>query len=372
MKFNLSATGTNLIILLILLLATLLRLINLEGDPFWIDERGHIEVALSDDISDLFAGVREHAAAAPLDYLLLRLYQGMTGAGTRFELRLLYVFYGVVSVYLIYLLARSIYNPTVGFLSAYVLSISFYHFYYSQEVRFYALSALIGILSTLLFLYAWKRGSWANWLFWGLVCILGLYTHYFLAFVFFGQLAWLGVNELRRWQKKGSLSQLFRSGVAFGISLIAFLPWLVWAGNTPLSNSLGLGISFGEVTISFISALGPSVAFLVFSPFGVFSKKESWLLLVLIIFPFLCVYLADNFAGYFFNARQVIFALPFSIILCAASLVYFASGVLTAAEKQNKPGLKFVLAAAGVLLLLVFTWANGVQILDYFTQSFPN
>ncbi|MCL5428279.1 MAG: glycosyltransferase family 39 protein [Chloroflexi bacterium] len=293
MKFHLSPVVVNISILLILVLATLLRLINAESDPFWVDERGHLEVALSADISDLFTGVREHAAAAPLDYLLLRFYQRLTGAETRFELRLPYVFYGLLSVYLIYQLGRLIFNPIIGLIGAYTMSISAFHVYYSQEVRFYSLSALIGLLSTLLFLTAWKRPSWLRWVLWGFVCLLGLYTHYFLALVFFVQLGWLLANEFgKRPDPKSKLfKSLFLPCVVFTISLLAFLPWFLWAANAPLNNFPELGISFGQALFIFISALGPSLAFLVFSPFGVFFEKRKLASAEFVIRPFpRCLY----------------------------------------------------------------------------------
>lgn len=368
MKFQLSEKVISLGIFTILTLGTLLRLIKLESDPFWIDERGHISVALSPTVTDLFAGVREHAAAAPLDYLLLRFYQRLTGAEARFELGLPYVFYGVVSIYLIYKLGRLIYNPVIGLLSAFSLSISFFHIYYSQEVRFYSLSLLIGLASSLAFISARNKPTWQRWLLWGFVCILGLYTHYFLLFVFCVQIGWLLFTEIRSIRKTKSAINLriIQPGFTFAISCLTFLPWLIWAGNAPLSNSSHLGISFSQALMSFILDLGPSLAFLVFSFFGVFSKKESWLLLGMVLIPFLSVYTADNLAGYFFNARQVIFTLPFSIILGSASFIYFATRILQTAEQQNKAYWKTKFVIAGVLLLIVFTLANGVQIWEYF------
>jgi mannosyltransferase len=167
---------------LILSIAILLRLINLAERPFWTDEVGHLNVALSPSLIELFKGVQEHAAASPLDYLLLRAYQSITGSETPFELRLPYVFYGVVGIYLVYQLGKSLYNPATGLLNAFALSISVFHIYYSQEVRFYALSSLLGTVSTLAFLNALKKPSWSIWILWAVVNIAGLYTHYFFSF----------------------------------------------------------------------------------------------------------------------------------------------------------------------------------------------
>lgn len=336
-----------------LLLGALLRLWGLRK-PLWLDEQGHLSAALAPQLSDLFAQVAQHAAAAPLDYLLLRGYVWLSGASTITSLRLLYVFYGLLTIWLMYVLGKRLYSPLVGVLSAYLLASSWYHIHYSQEIRFYALSTLFAVLSAILFEKAKQEQGWKNWLAWGLAGIAGLYTHYFLLLVLSIQLGWLFIGSR------------FRAGVSlakplavYSFAVAGFLPWYLSTTGSEMDWRLDFSISFAQALGSLLLSFGPALLlFLICSPFGLLRRKHSPLLLMLAGLPFLGVYLLDSMAGYFFNLRQVIFSLPFLLLLCAAGLESLGLYVLGHTPPKQRARVHSKLAWALFALLFAFTFAS--------------
>jgi hypothetical protein len=149
------------------------------------------------------------------------------------------------------------------------------------------------------------------------------------------------------------------------LSIIAFLPWFFWSHNISPNIGVRFGIPLVASIVKVISVLSPAFVFMIFSPFGIFSKRESWLLLLLLLIPFIGVYIADNSASYFFNARQLIFSIPLFIILASASVVEFYYAFSRAIEHENKPRMKWMQNVLGGILLLVFVYANGIQIWTY-------
>ena len=178
-----------LILITIVILAFLLRSYKLGDEDFWVDEIGHIQAASSESFVSVINQVRIHNGAAPLDYLILHNYLSLFGSPPDAFYRLPYVVYGGFSVLLTYILARKIYGPGVGILSAFLLSISQFHIRYSQEVRFYSLSVLLSLISFILLHNAIRKRTKQSWWIWGLINMLSLYTFYYFVFCSFFNLS---------------------------------------------------------------------------------------------------------------------------------------------------------------------------------------
>lgn len=350
-------------LLAILALATTLRMTKIGEDPLWLDEKGHLEAATAPNLSSLFEQVSRHAAATPMDYLLLRIYIELTGAKTLLALRIPYVIYGILTIFFAFMLGRQIHNTSSGLLSAYFLAISFTHIYYSQEIRFYALSALIGTVNTWVFLSVWKNPAGWKWLVWGFLCVLGLYTHYYLGMLFIIQVGWL---FLQNHAQPSQTASLVSALTALGISALLFLPWVLWSQDLALRLSFEAYIPFLSAFRVYLATLGPPLALLIFGPFGLFRKSPAPLLLSLIFLPFIGAYAIDNMAGYFFNARQLIFAVPLSICLGSASLTYFTQSVQLRSQdaRLSRVG-NFAIAS----LTFAITVANSYELLRYYSRQ---
>jgi mannosyltransferase len=128
----------------ILLLAFGLRLYKLDSQSLWWDELKTLEratLSLPDLLTD-FINTRDQL---PLYYLFMR---GWVLLGNNsFILRLFSVMWGVLGSAAVYQLGRQIGSIKVGLIAAFLLAISPFHIYYSQEVRMYTILVTLLILA---------------------------------------------------------------------------------------------------------------------------------------------------------------------------------------------------------------------------------
>ncbi|MBI4788945.1 MAG: glycosyltransferase family 39 protein [Chloroflexi bacterium] len=279
-------------LLFILLAAFALRLLRLGVNSLWYDETVSIYLARQDLVS-----LTRHTAGdihPPLYYYLLHFW-GQLAGWSEFSAAFLSLFFGVVLVALVYRVATPTPTPSpvrrsasanggeagVGVLAAFLVAISPFNLWYSQEVRMYTLGAMLGLASVYFFVRmlagpksqdASRKSQVAghrsqvtgstpslrftfhvsrDCLAYIVVTALGLYTLYYFAFLIVFEnlvaLAWLIRSsrlritnyELRPWLS----SQL-------AVALL-YLPWLPiafrqatdppvppWRTNTPLSDVL--------------------------------------------------------------------------------------------------------------------------------------
>ena len=348
----------NLLFLFILAAAAGLRIYALDGESMWVDEIGHARAAAQPSLSLILAGVKSHAAAAPLDYLLLSLYMKLNPDHSAFGLRLIYVIYGFLSVVVIYLLGRSIEGKSLGFAAAFALAVSPLQIYYSQEVRFYSLSVLIALLSTLLFLEALKNPSKDRWAWWGVINLAGLYTHYYLSFLILVQLMYLLLLIYKEARRKHKLlrMQIKPVGITLLAMVLGFLPWLLYVWPLSAGRFDGFYVPFGGAFLALLSSWGQFywvIGLLLFLFFGMMVKEDVILLAGLALVPFLGAFWADNAGGYFFNSRQVIFSQPFFILGFLMGGQAYAQKIQERFKKARKWRPQQVLALFAVLYLVM-------------------
>ena len=123
-------------LLLILLLAFALRLYGLANQSLWWDELKTWEratVPLNQMLTNLI-GIRDQV---PLYYWMMRFWRTIGTEPT--ILRLISVYFGTLSIPLVYKIGRRLDGQATGLLSAFLLAISPFHIWYSQEVRMYTL-----------------------------------------------------------------------------------------------------------------------------------------------------------------------------------------------------------------------------------------
>jgi 4-amino-4-deoxy-L-arabinose transferase-like glycosyltransferase len=210
-------------LLIIVLLATVLRFYQLDGQSLWADEGNSAALALrslGQIVRD--AGRDIHP---PLYYWLLHGWVRVFGISEG-GLRSLSAVSGVVLVVIIYLLGEHLFGRLVGLAAAFIAAISPFQVYYSQEARMYILLAVFGAAS----MYALVRYMESERLIWlaGFVLSVaaGLYTHYLFP-VMWGaaNAAWLAwtISTPKRERMP------WRIGIWFIGQLVivgAYAPWL--------------------------------------------------------------------------------------------------------------------------------------------------
>lgn len=139
------------ILLFIIILAIVLRIYGLEVRPLYGDEMNSLKWSSLNVKEYIVAGALQ-GDEKPLYYILLHLVRSFSTGSEIIAMRYLSVIAGVLSVIMIFVLAKTLINQSVGFLSAFILAISPFHIYYSQEIRMYILQTLFEMISFYLFL----------------------------------------------------------------------------------------------------------------------------------------------------------------------------------------------------------------------------
>lgn len=315
-------------IVCILVVAALLRLYQLGLNSFWGDEL--IQVLQADGPNAWQVVLRAstgNQGATPLDHLITHFVLRYLGDDETI-LRLPAALFGVASVWLVYLLGRKLFDETIGLLAAALLAIAPIHIYYSQEMRFYSLATFM----MLAMVYAFARAeSRRDWLLFGIVATFALYAHYYALLV----LAALGL-----WVLLFKRSLLVPFAVSAGAAFLLFTPWIwydVIRPGTPNSNAepfilppidalvsgfFGL-VANGEAGCLWRCKMGlGALGFVLLLAFLVAWRDRRagafFMPLLVTIVGIAGVLALDSYFSYPFYVRQLLFFVPFVLLLLAS------------------------------------------------------
>lgn len=127
-------------------MGTFLRLFRLGSNSLWLDESMSVWFA-NRSLGDVLLMQPSGDVHPPLYYLILSLWIRLFGSG-EFQVRLLSTAFGVASIPLLYIVVKNLFrNSSAALVSAFILSISPFHVYYSQESRMYSLLTFFVLLS---------------------------------------------------------------------------------------------------------------------------------------------------------------------------------------------------------------------------------
>jgi len=233
------------LLVLLLLLAFALRLHRLGYQSLWYDEAVSMHLALKD-----LGSLTLHTARdihPPLYYYLLHFWILAAGS-SEFSAAFFSLVFGILIIAACYRLGTELYDRRAGLLTAFLLAVSPFNLWYSQEIRMYTLGAFLGLAS----LYCLIRlagvtrresrehmasaeahpdgqggGTWKLWLGYILSSAAGLYTLYYFAFLLLFQnllvIGWWLATRLKG--RKGVVSLL--GWVLAQVMILAlYLPWL--------------------------------------------------------------------------------------------------------------------------------------------------
>ncbi|MEP3276316.1 MAG: glycosyltransferase family 39 protein [Stappiaceae bacterium] len=212
----------------IMALAAFLRFLDPDRTSLWYDEAVSWQQSSGSftDMIMLVAGDNY----PPLHNVLLWLTMPLIGDG-EYALRLPSILMGLLTVWLVYRLGRTLFAPEAGLLAAFLLAISPFHIWFSTEARMYAVFAAMGLAFLVAAVATLKRPGWGAFLLTALFGALFLYTHIYALFSFaaVGLLACVLFLLERR---KGAISEMTSGGPArlIGAQVLSgllFLPWLI-------------------------------------------------------------------------------------------------------------------------------------------------
>ena len=359
------------LLLAVILLSFALRLYRLDWQSLWWDEVKTIErgsVALPDMMVDLLAK-RHHL---PFYFVVMKIWLQI--GQSAFIARTFSMFWGVISVALIYQLGRRAFNRQVGLLVAFLLAINPFHIWYSQEARMYMLLMSTIIAAHLFLLCLLRQDIWFYWVGYMLTMLTAVYTHLFALliivahYIFFALhfrflkplfLKWLGYTAV--------VGALF---AIWGVILLqtgglkeATPPWIVGTSWSDLFLTL-LAFSAGRTidpaqAIYYLVPLVYLVGLLVI----IFNRKQialperpvepqqyqtfaTRLLLIWLITPLLLTFFVSfSWPG---RMRQVsLYTDRYLIIVLPALLVLATQGLIQLGQKMPH----FLLLALGAIIL---------------------
>lgn len=316
----------------LLMVALGIRLLGIELQPLWWDEGFSVYFA-TESIPRLLE-LTSLDIHPPLYYLLLQGWYQLVGVGA-VQSRWLSVLLGVLAIPLAWRAAYDLFGRRTAWLTAFLLTLSPFHIYYSQEVRMYALMVVLALVVVI----AWRRRAWVVL---GVVLLAGLLTQYYFALLV-GAIGVLVLWELRE-KRYGWRGPLIAAGVTFG----GYLPWVVYAlprlityvggklvveADTPMTPLEFLPRHLAAWSVGHLSSqmsiLGwAALFFVLFIGFGVYQaskqqRKQAVVFTALLwLIPTLGIFIVGLYAP-FTDARierQLLFVLPFFLMLVAVGV----------------------------------------------------
>lgn len=160
------------------ILFLILTLSRITASSIWFDEAFSAYI-IKFNLADIthYTALDVHP---PLYYYLLKAWSTLFG-NSLFSLRLMSVVIGVITLILIYILIKKLFNRPVAGLTVVLVAISPMFIRYGIETRMYMLVIMLVILASILLIRLLKTKSWFDYISYGLVVLAGMLTHYWTA-----------------------------------------------------------------------------------------------------------------------------------------------------------------------------------------------
>jgi mannosyltransferase len=213
------SVSSSIWLVLIILLATTVRLYRLGYQSLWYDEAFSWAVGGA-PLKIALAAILTDGGNPPLyQYFVLHplFYLGQSEE----IIRLPSAVFGILAIPLIYKVGHLCFGQKVGLVSALWLSLSPLHVWYSQEARMYAMVVFLSLGSVYFFLRTLRENDWKLWLGFVVLTALAYPTNYSAFLVSLMQLAFIictfrtNYRVLHRW----TISQI--------LAFLPTVPWLV-------------------------------------------------------------------------------------------------------------------------------------------------
>jgi uncharacterized membrane protein len=199
----------------IVVLGAILRFYRLDFQSLWLDEGLQYYVAINNSFGELLS--QTSSFHPPLSFLINHAFLRMQDSDLFF--RLPSALFGIASLPVLYILTTELTSRRIALVSTFVLAISPFHIWYSQEGRMYSQVLFFSLLSSVLLLHAIKRGGARWWVYYVLVGAAGMYTHVFMAVALLAQFCWVLLYH------RGKVAVHMGSGT---IVVLLFLPWAIF------------------------------------------------------------------------------------------------------------------------------------------------
>ncbi len=280
--------------------------------PLWLDELHQLVGTYHRSLPLMLQWALESPGGTPLNFLAQKLILDSFGFSS-LSVRLPSILFGVGALYVFIRIARE-YTSQKWIAAAALFAFLPQLFRYAVEARPYSQGLFFAIVAFYFWLRLEKNGARRDAIAFGLAVAAGLYSQVFSVFIALGEAAWSLRNPKARWPV----------AIAIISAAAAYLPWFLAQRATQAVTHTMSNYAFSWQQISpqgylrEISGGGYfcSVPLLILAAFGR-DPRLWWLAFAGLAAPVA----ADATLGYFFAGRQLIFALPFLILLAVKGAV---------------------------------------------------
>jgi hypothetical protein len=293
-----------------------------------------------------------------LYFSILKQWSNLFG-NNDFSLRFFSVIFGVLSIWLVYKLARLFWDKSTALLAAIFTCLSPFHLWYSQEARLFTFSLFLNLSSAYFFIKIIKRKKYINWLYYLLSSLAAIFTSYFSFLLILAQVVIMFFYS-KRWVYKISIFAFsFLVFILLGIfsdfysqvCLIFDNFWIPPPGLTNFFNTFQVfllgynGFKLFYFLVFLLSSL------LIIRSMFIFNDKNKHIYFIFFMVPFLITYLASKFIVPIYLHRNLLIFSPFFYLFLAQSITSF-----------NKKIVRFGVSAFFIIVLVVsvFSYYFGI------------
>lgn len=328
---------------IILIIGLIIRFISL-NQSLWLDEAINILAVKSFSLSGL---VTQYAVADfhPPGWFIFLWSWGKLFGYSEITMRIPSVFFGILTVYVTYLIGKKLFSKNLGLIAALLLSINPLHIYYSQEARMYSLAAL-AVAVNIFFLIKIVKKERVNILIFILSNALVLLSDYVAYFIFPAEFIFLLLLKEKEFLKRWFIAMI-AALILVSWWIPVFLRQLdvgaVASANLPAWKFIVGGFDFKTIPLTFVkfiigrisladkvvyyALLLPICSLFAFLLWGSLKKLDHFqrkLLIFWVVIPPLFATVISLIVPVY-NYFRVLFVLPGFIILIAAGINSFKS-----------------------------------------------
>lgn len=231
-------------IVVIIIISLVLRLISI-NQSLWLDEAINVNNASSLDLKSLIFNYSLSDFHPPLFHIILKIWTDFFG-NSEIAVRIPSVIFGVLTVLVIYLIGKKLFEKKTALVAATLLATAPLHIYYSQEARMYALAALCASTSVYFFISIIKKDSLTLWVGFIVSTVVMLYSDYLPYLMIPIYFIYLLVN------RKKILATTLKAFIpAFIIIFILISPWLLL-----LPSQAKIGLSAAAASPAWATVVG--------------------------------------------------------------------------------------------------------------------
>lgn len=134
-------------LVIIILLGSFLRIYGLEKESLWMDEAYTFDSIKQKSLGDVLSSVEVNEFHNPPVYYILLHYWALNLGNSEFILRLFSALFGILSILIVFLVGKEIFDSQTGLISALIMSLSVIDILYSQEIRTYTFFSFFALVS---------------------------------------------------------------------------------------------------------------------------------------------------------------------------------------------------------------------------------